>query len=146
MKEAEEKARTETAYRVHIEAEATQLKEKVKKLETECIKAIGEAQEDGKKEVMAEVRAQLQSMFNAGFQDNWKLALQKAEVPKSSELFLLSNTPLPYLDAGLTDSEDEGDEEGEGNGEAEGEQDNCPTSTTTGATNNPATPSLENQP
>lgn len=49
MKEAEEKARTEAALLAQFETEVTQLWEKVKKLESECIQAIGEAQEDGKR-------------------------------------------------------------------------------------------------
>jgi hypothetical protein len=73
MKDAEEKARIEVALLAQFETEATQLWEKVKKLESECIQAIGEAQEDGKRKVLTEVKAQLHSIFNRGFKDGWKL-------------------------------------------------------------------------
>ncbi len=50
MKEAEEKARTESEHRAKIESELIQLQEKVKNLESECIRSIGEAREEGKRE------------------------------------------------------------------------------------------------
>jgi hypothetical protein len=80
MKEAEERARTESEHRAKMDVELTQLKEKVRKLETECIQSIGEAREEGKREgkqeVMGEVKEQLQGVFNRGFRDGWKSALK----------------------------------------------------------------------
>ena len=123
MKEAEEKARTESEQRTKIEADLVQLQEKVKNLEAECVRSIGEAREDskregnqeGRQEVLNEVKDQLQGVYNRSFRDGWKAALKKAELPASSDLFLRENTPLPYRDAGLreSDKEDEGDEEDE---------------------------------
>ena len=43
MKEAEERARAEVENREKIEVELAELKEKVKKLESECISSIGKA-------------------------------------------------------------------------------------------------------
>jgi precorrin isomerase len=43
MKEAEERARTEVAKREKIEGEMAEMKEKMKKLESECILSIGKA-------------------------------------------------------------------------------------------------------
>ena len=43
MKDAEEKARTESKQRAKVEAELDQLREKVKLLESECIRSIDEA-------------------------------------------------------------------------------------------------------
>ena len=57
MKEAEEKAMTEAEQRAKMEAEFTQIQEKVMNLEAECIQPISKAQEEGKQEVMGEVRA-----------------------------------------------------------------------------------------
>ena len=99
-----------------------QIKEKVRKLESECIQAIGKAQEKGKEEVMGEVKAHFQLMYNSGFRHGWKSALNKTEVPKTSDLFLRANTPLPYLEAGLKDSEDEADDKGDEDDEEEGEE------------------------
>jgi hypothetical protein len=67
MKEAKEKARTESERRTKIEADLVQLQEKVKNLEAECVRSIGEAREDGKwegnqegkQEVLNEVKDQL---------------------------------------------------------------------------------------
>jgi hypothetical protein len=50
---------------------------------------------------MGEVRAQLQEVYNSGFRDEWKPALRKADIPNSSDLYLRSNMPLPYPEAGL---------------------------------------------
>ena len=124
MKDAEEKVSTESELKVKIEVE---LQEKIKLLEAECVKSIGEAREEGKKEgkqegkqeVLAEVREELWAVFNRGFQDGWKLALRKAAISYTSELFLRDNTPIPYPDAGLkeSDKEDEGEEDEEGEAE-----------------------------
>jgi hypothetical protein len=67
MKEAEEKARTESEQRTKIEADLVQLQEKVKTLEAKCVSSISEAREDGKREgnqegkqeVLNEVKDQL---------------------------------------------------------------------------------------
>jgi hypothetical protein len=127
MKETEERTRNEAAKRIQMEEKMAQLKEKMRKLETECIQSIGEAREDGKEEVMEEVKAQFQMVYNSGFKDGWKSALNKAEVPDASDLFLRDNTPLPYPDARLKDTDDEAgeeDEDEEEDREAQGEQDN----------------------
>ncbi len=69
-------------------------------------------------------------MYNSGFRDGWKFALKKTKVPVESELFLLANSPLPYLDVGLKDTDDEADNEDGGKEEEEeeelGEPDNQP--------------------
>lgn len=98
-----------------MEEKMAQLKEKMRKLETECIQSIGEAREDGKEEVMEEVKAQFQMVYNSGFKDGWKSALNKTEVLDASDLFLRDNTPLPYPDARLKDTDDEVGEEDEDN-------------------------------
>uniref|UniRef100_A0A2N9J834 Uncharacterized protein n=1 Tax=Fagus sylvatica TaxID=28930 RepID=A0A2N9J834_FAGSY len=105
MKETEERTRNEAAKRIQMEEKMAQLKEKMRKLETECIQSIGEAREDGKEEVMEEVKAQFQMVYNSGFKDGWKSALNKAEVPDASDLFLRDNTPLPYPDTRLKDTD-----------------------------------------
>jgi hypothetical protein len=64
MKAAKERARTEAEQKVKMEVELTQLQEKVRKLEAECIQSIGKAREEGKQEVLGEVKAQLQGVFN----------------------------------------------------------------------------------
>jgi hypothetical protein len=71
MKDAEEKAKAEAEQKTKREAELARLQEKVMKLEAECIQSIGEAREEGKKigklEVLTEVKAELQGVFNQGF-------------------------------------------------------------------------------
>uniref|UniRef100_A0A2N9FJV0 Uncharacterized protein n=1 Tax=Fagus sylvatica TaxID=28930 RepID=A0A2N9FJV0_FAGSY len=112
-----EKVRAEATQKAENEVELEQLKEKVQKLEAECIQSLDAAREEGKQEgkleVMVEVKAKLQGVFNRGFRDGWKSALKKAKVPRSSEWFLRDKTPLPFLDAGLknSDVEDEVDED-----------------------------------
>ncbi len=53
MKEAEERAWTEEAKQAQMEAEITEIREKMRKLEYECILSIGKAQEEGIEEGMA---------------------------------------------------------------------------------------------
>jgi hypothetical protein len=55
MKEVEEKTRIEFEQRAKVEAELIQLQEKIKNLEAECIRSIGEAREEGKREGKQEV-------------------------------------------------------------------------------------------
>ena len=50
------------------------LKEKMRELEVECIQSIGQAREDGKQELMGEVKAQFQMVYNSGFRDGSKSA------------------------------------------------------------------------
>ena len=91
MKKAEEQARAEVENRKKLEVELTELKEKVKKLESECIASIGQAREEGKEEgkaegkalgyeaAMEEARTQFWMMYNSGFRQGWKSALKKTE-------------------------------------------------------------------
>ena len=123
-----------------MEVEVTQLQEKVRNLEVECIQSIGKDREEGKQEVMGEMRAQLQGVFNPGFRDGWKSALRKADVPDSSDLFLRDSTPLPYPEAGLKDSNNEDEDEAE---KAGGEQDNQVVDPASVVADNPPTPSAE---
>jgi hypothetical protein len=134
MKEAKERARTEAANRERMEGELAEMKDKVKKLESECILSIGKAQEEGKAEgkvlgkeaAMDEARTQFWMVYNNGFRHGWKSALNKTEQPKTFELLLRANTLLPYPTEGLKDSDDEDEEEGDEGEEAaeeEGEPD-----------------------
>jgi hypothetical protein len=139
MKEAEERARAEVENREKIEVELIELKEKVRKLESECISSIGKAREEGKEEgkaegkilgqeaAMEEARTQFQMVYNSGFRQGWKSALNKTGQPESSELFLRSNTPIPYPEEGLKDSDDEAEEEEEED-DGEGEEERGPDS------------------
>jgi hypothetical protein len=120
MKDAEEKVRTESKMRTKIEAELVLLQDKVKNLEAECVRSIGEAREEGKREgevegkheVLGDVKNQIQGVYNRSFRDGWKVALRKVDTPASLDLLLRENTPLPYPDAGLRESDKEdGDEE-----------------------------------
>ena len=125
MKVAEDMARAEAESRKKAKAELTTLREKVMKLESECIANLGKAREEGLVEgkiegkklgheaAMEEARTQFRMVFNTGFRQGWKSALNKTEQPETSELFLRSNTPLPYPEEGLNQSEDEAEEEGE---------------------------------
>ena len=131
MKVAKEKARTESKQRAKIEAELIQLQEKVKNLEAECVRSIGKAREDGKREgkqegkqeVLGEVKDQIQRVYNRSFRDGWKAALKKVDIPATSDLLVKENTPLPYPEASLreSDKEDEADED-DGNDEIDTEE------------------------
>ena len=122
MKEAEEPTRTEEAKRVQMEVELNGMRDKMAKLESECLLSIRKAHEEGMKEGMAkgkelgkegameEVKAQFKMVYNSGFRHGWKSALSKTEQPETSDLFLRANTPLPYPDARLKNSDDEDDE------------------------------------
>uniref|UniRef100_A0A2N9ERS7 Uncharacterized protein n=1 Tax=Fagus sylvatica TaxID=28930 RepID=A0A2N9ERS7_FAGSY len=145
MKGAEERARVEETRRVEAEAEIVKLQEQVKRLESECVNRLGLAHQEGMEEglvkgeelgllkgkelgregAMGEVTAQFKMVYNTGFRHGWKSALSKTGQPEMSELFLRTNTPLPYPNAGLRNSDDEGDEEdeeGEEEEEEEGEE------------------------
>uniref|UniRef100_A0A2N9IE23 Uncharacterized protein n=1 Tax=Fagus sylvatica TaxID=28930 RepID=A0A2N9IE23_FAGSY len=134
MKEAKERARTEVENRKRAEVELTELKENVRKLESECLASLGKAREEGKEEgkakgkilghesAMEEARTQFRMVYNTGFRRGWKSALTKTEQPETSELFLCLNTPIPYPEEGLKDSDNEAQEE-EGEEEEEEEDD-----------------------
>ena len=121
MKDAEEEARTEAELKAKMEAKVVELREKVRLFETECIQSIAQAWEEGKlegkqegkQEVFIEVKAKLQRVFNWGFRDGWKLAMKRANVPSSSEMYFRENTPIPFLKVGLKESEDEAENEEE---------------------------------
>uniref|UniRef100_A0A2N9H9D4 Uncharacterized protein n=1 Tax=Fagus sylvatica TaxID=28930 RepID=A0A2N9H9D4_FAGSY len=133
MKEAEEQARVEVENRKKMEVELAKQKEKVRKLESECIATIERARIDGIAEgkaegkklgyerAMEEARTQFRMVYNTGFRKGWKSALTKTEQPETSELFLRSNTPIPYPEERLKDSDNEAQEEGEEE-EDEGEE------------------------
>ena len=116
MKEAKEKARSESEQRAWVE-----LQNKIKNLESKCIRSIGKAREEGKREgkqegkqsILEEVKDQIQAVYNRSFRDGWKAALKRVDTPTSSELMLRENTPLPYPEADLreSDKEDEDEEE-----------------------------------
>uniref|UniRef100_A0A2N9ITZ0 Uncharacterized protein n=1 Tax=Fagus sylvatica TaxID=28930 RepID=A0A2N9ITZ0_FAGSY len=142
MKGAEERARVEETRRVEAEAEIVKLQEQVKKLESECVNRLGLAHQEGMEEglvkgeelgllkgkelgregAMGEVTAQFKMVYNTGFRHGWKSALSKTGQPEMSELFLRTNTPLPYPNAGLRNSDDEADEEDEEGEEEEEEE------------------------
>jgi hypothetical protein len=134
MKEAEERARAEVENRKRAEVELTKLKEKVRKLESECLASLGKAREEGKEEgkaegkilghesAMEEARTQFRMVYNIGFRRGWKSALTKTEQLETSELFLRSNTPIPYPEEGLKDSDNEAQEK-EGEEKEEEEED-----------------------
>ncbi len=106
-----------------MEAELTGMREKVKNLESECILSISKAHKEGMEEglekgkelgkegALGEVATQFKMVYNSGFRHGWKSALSKTEQPKTSDLFLRLNTPLPYPNAGLKNFDDEADDE-----------------------------------
>uniref|UniRef100_A0A2N9EQ94 Uncharacterized protein n=1 Tax=Fagus sylvatica TaxID=28930 RepID=A0A2N9EQ94_FAGSY len=92
MKDAEEKARAEAELKAKMEAKVVKLQGKVRLLESECIQSISQAREEGK---------------------------QEADILSSSDMFVRSNTPLPYPDAGLKESDDEEEDDDEEDDETE---------------------------
>jgi hypothetical protein len=157
MKEAEERARTEVENRKRAEVELTELKEKVRKLESECLASLGKAREEGKEEgkaegkilrhesAMEEARTQFRMVYNTGFRRGWKSALTKTEQPETSELFLRSNTPIPYPEEGLRNSEDEpeGEEEEEEGEDDEGKEGRGPDSVPEGSQHAPTEEAID---
>uniref|UniRef100_A0A2N9GWQ8 Uncharacterized protein n=1 Tax=Fagus sylvatica TaxID=28930 RepID=A0A2N9GWQ8_FAGSY len=125
MKEIEERARIEESKRAKAKAEITKIEEKMKELESECVRRLGTAHKEGMEEglkkgkelgregAMGEVAAQFKLVYNSRFRHGWKSTLSKTEQPESSDLFLHTSTPLPYPDAGLKNSDDEEEEEEE---------------------------------
>ena len=134
MKEIEERVRTEETKRAKAETEVAEMQEKMKELQCVCVLSLGKAHKEGMEEglkkgkelgkegAMEEVKTQFKLVYNSGFRHGWKSALNKTEQPKTSDLFLRANTPLPYPDAGLKNSNDEDDGEDEGEEEKEEEE------------------------
>jgi hypothetical protein len=126
MKDAEDKARTEVELRAKLEAEVSELREKVDL-------AREEGKQAGQQELMDQVKTDFQGVFNRGFRDGWKLALKKAKVPCSLRWFLRDETPLPYPEAGLRNSDTE-DEDNEDDEDEEGETEEVGVEQGTGST------------
>jgi hypothetical protein len=127
MKDAEDRARSESEQKVKLESELAQSLEKIRTLEAEYLRSLGKTLESGKKEgkqeAWGEIKDQIQGVYNRSFRDGWKAALKKVDTPDSSDLLLRENTPLPYPNAGLResdkedeDSDDDEDEEDEEEG------------------------------
>ena len=74
-------------------------------------------------------------VYNTGFRRGWKSVLTKTEQPKTSELFLRSNTLIPYPEEGLRNSKDEakGEEEEEEEDDEAGEEGRRPDNVTEGS-------------
>uniref|UniRef100_A0A2N9H6U2 Uncharacterized protein n=1 Tax=Fagus sylvatica TaxID=28930 RepID=A0A2N9H6U2_FAGSY len=129
MKEAETLARAEAESRKKAEALARAEEENRKKAEVELAelreKVLGrvEGEKSGFDGAMEEARTQFRMVFNTGFRKGWKSALTKTEQPEASELFLRSNTPIPYPEEGLQDSDNEAPEEGEEEADEEDDED-----------------------
>ncbi len=97
----------------------------MKELQSECVLLLDKAHKEGMEEgltkgkelgregAMDEVKAQFKMVYNSKFRHGWKSTLNKTEQPETSDFFLRANTPLPYPNAGLKNSNDEGDEEDE---------------------------------
>jgi hypothetical protein len=127
------RARVEETRRVEAEAEIVKLQEQSEKAGVGMCHRLGLAHQEGMEEglakgeelgllkgkelgregAMGEVTAQFKMVYNTGFRHGWKSAFSKTGQPEMSELFLRANTPLPYPNAGLRNSDDEGDEEDE---------------------------------
>uniref|UniRef100_A0A2N9GIS9 Uncharacterized protein n=1 Tax=Fagus sylvatica TaxID=28930 RepID=A0A2N9GIS9_FAGSY len=134
MKEAEGRARTEEEKRIQMEAELTGMREKMKKLESECVLLISKAHKEGMEEglekgkdlgkegAMGEVATQFKMVYNSGFRNGWKSALSKTKQPETPDLYLRAKTPLPYPDAGLNNSDDEAEDEDDEGDEEEKEE------------------------
>jgi hypothetical protein len=113
-----------------MEAELTGMREKMKKLESECVLSISKAHKEGlekgkdlgKEGAMGEVATQFKMVYNSGFRNGWKSALSKTEQPETSDLYLRAKTPLPYPDAGLNNSDDEAEDEDDEGDEEEKEE------------------------
>jgi flagellar biosynthesis/type III secretory pathway protein FliH len=79
MKGVEDRARAEVESKQKAEAELTELKEKVRKVESECLASLGKAREEGLMEgkiegkrlghesAMEEARTQFRMVYNTGF-------------------------------------------------------------------------------
>ncbi len=124
MKDAEDRARSESEQKVKLESELAQSLEKIRILEAEYLLSLGKTLESGKKEgkreAWGEIKDQIQGVYNRSFRDGWKAALQKVGTPASSDLLLRENTPLPYPNAGLRESDEEDEDSDEDEDEEEG--------------------------
>jgi flagellar biosynthesis/type III secretory pathway protein FliH len=75
MKDAEDRVRSESEQKAKLEAELAQQSEKIRKLEAEYLRSLGEALENGKKEgkqegkqeAWCEIKDQVQGVYNRSF-------------------------------------------------------------------------------